>query len=525
MLVSILITAVIIFGAVAFYLYFVVPRINPKNRALSFLNENRIEEAIVEFKKVLEIEPYDVNILWKLSELYIAQEKFDQAASHLEKIADINRYSAEVEKLDVLKNLAQIYRKRDEKDRAFAKYYEILRDYPSDPEALYHIGFMALGQESFDIAFKHLDLLAKLEKKRFDVLFGAGISALQSQRTTEALNYFKEALSLEPLSDVAHIAMAFTLNKRRDYKTSINYAKMVAENSKDGGALFVAKRLLAMLYIEAKKTPLAVKLLEELKESSIEYSWNEELKVVYYDLGFAYLLDDKTVQTYDCWNQLYQMDRKFRNVQDLMTRLRKEMDDRPGARFEDVKSVLTEVEGWKSRFFPEHFVWNICGLKSNYRIDIEGIIAPFRTTGVVEKKFLEDSHSDKESTGDDLSSFYKIDAESFRSASYRMCEKLGLVIDDILTTYRDADGVDFMAHLKENSKTKVLVWVRRWKGASVGEIPLRNFAQAINDAKASQGYFITTSPLTQAGESSLKNLSKVTVIYPEEVAKLLKGIL
>jgi len=525
MLVAILISAVIIFGVVAFYLYLIVPRINPKNRALSFLNENRIEDAIVEFKKVLEAGPYDVNTLWKLAELYIAQEKFDQAASHLEKIADINRYSAEVEKLDVLKNLARIYRKRDEKDRAFAKYYEILRDYPSDPEALYHVGFMALGQESFEIAFKHLDLLAKLEKKRFDVLFGAGISALQSQRTTEALSLFKEALALEPLSDVANIAMAFALNKRRDYKTSINYAKMVADNSKEPGALFVAKRLLAMQYIEAKKASMAVKLLEELKESSIEYNWNDELKVVYYDLGFAYLLDDKTVQTYDCWNQLYQMDRKFRNVQDLITRLRKEMDDRPGSRFEDVKSVLGEVEGWKNRFFPEQFVWNICGLKSTFRIDIEGIIAPYSGAGFTEKKFADDSYADKESAREDFSLFYKIDAESFRSASYRMCEKLGLVIDDILATYRDSDGVDFMAHLKENSKTKVLVWVRRWKGAGVGEIPLRNFAQAINDAKASQGYFITTSPLTQAGESSLKNLGKVTVIYPEEAAKLLKGIL
>jgi hypothetical protein len=270
---------------------------------------------------------------------------------------------------------------------------------------------------------------------------------------------------------------------------------------------------------------LSVKLLEELKEAGIDSAWDEELKVIYYDLGFAYLLDEKTAQTYDCWNQLYQLDRKFRNIQDLITRLRKEMDDRPGARFDDVKSVLTEIDAWKSKFFPENFVWNICGLKSSSSIDIESILAPYRFSGGSEKRQVEDVSPGKESGGDDLDRLYKIDAESFRSAAYRMCEKLGLVIDEILTTYRDADGVDFMAHLKENSKTKVLVWVRRWKGASVGEIPLRNFAQSINDSKVQEGYFITTSPLTQAGESSLENLSKVTVIYPEDVAKLIKGIL
>lgn len=525
MLVFILIIAVVILGTVVLYIYFVAPRINPKNRAQGFLDENRIEEAIVEFKKALETRPYEINILWKLSELYISQGKLDQAAAHLEKIVEINRYSAEVEKIDVLKNLAQIYLKRAENRRAFEKYYEILRDYPSDPEALYHVGFMALGQESFDIAFKHLDLLTKLEKKRLDVFFGAGMAALQSQRSNEALVFFKEALVIDSLSEISNIAMAFTLNKRKDYKTATNYAKMVVDNSKDAGALFVAKRLLAMLYIEAKKAPMAIKLLEELKESSLESAWTEELKVVYYDLGFMYLLDDKTAQAYDCWNQLYQLDRKFRNIQDLLTRLRKEMDDRPGAKFDDIKSVLTEIDGWKSRFFPENFVWNICGLKSNSDIDIEAIIAPFKSSGVLDKKLSEDSYLKREKGDDDLERFYKLDVESFRRAAYRLCEKLGLVIDDILATYKDADGVDFMAHLKESSKIKVLVWVRRWKGASVGEIPLRNFAQAINDSKAQQGYFITTSPLTRPGEDSLKNLDKVTVIYPEEVAKHIKGII
>ncbi len=525
MLVFILIIAVIILGAVVFYIYFIAPRINPKNRAQSFLDENRIEEAIVEFKKALESQPYDINILWKLAELYIFQSKLDQAATHLEKIVEINRYSAEVEKIDVLKKLAQIYLKRDENSRAFEKYYEILRDYPSDPEALYHVGFMSLGQESFDMAFKYLDLLTKLEKKRLDVFFGAGMAALQSQRTNEALVFFKEALVIDPLSEIANIAMAFTLTKRKDYKTATNYAKMVVDNSKDSGALFVAKRLLAMLYVDAKKASVAIRLLEELKESSLESAWTEELKVVYYDLGFAYLLDDKTAQAYDCWNQLYQMDRQFRNIQDLVTRLRKEMDDRPGAKFDDIKSVLTEIDGWRSRFFPENFVWNICGLKSSFDIDIEGIIAPFKYTAVSDKKYSEDSASKKIKGDDDLDQFYKLDVESFRRVAYRICDKLDLVIDDILATYKDADGVDFMAHLKESSKVKVLVWVRRWKGASVGEIPLRNFAQAINDAKAQQGYFITTSPLTGSGEDALKNLDKVKVVYPEEVASLIKGII
>jgi len=523
MLVSLLIVAVIILGVVSSYLYFIAPNLNPRNKAEQYLSENRIEEAIIEFRRVLENHPMDVNVHNRLAELYLQQEKMDQAISHLERIVEINHYTSEIDKNDVFKLLAQLYIKREEYARAFEKYFELLRDYPSDKEALYHVGFIALGQELFETAYRNLELLTKLEKKNFEIVFGAAIAAYQTQRLTEALALFKEALALDPHSDITNIAMAIALYRKRDYKTAINYAKMVIDNSTDENALFVARRLLAFLYLEVKKTPLAVKYMEELKEMCLNNNWQMELQTVLYDLGFVYLLDEKTDQTYNYWSQLYQADRNYFNIQDLITRLRKEMDAKPGSKNEEVKSVLGEISRWKEKAFPANFLWNICGLKSEEEIDISGIVSASRPAPGREKKSVESAGGSREEnvTFDDL---YQIDAETFRSMSYRMCEKMGIVIDDILTTYRESDGVDFLGHTKD-TKIKTLIWVRRWKGASVGEIPLRNFAQAVNDHKAKQGYFITTAQLTGAGESALSSLSKVTVIRPEEFAKLLKGLM
>jgi restriction endonuclease Mrr len=59
----------------------------------------------------------------------------------------------------------------------------------------------------------------------------------------------------------------------------------------------------------------------------------------------------------------------------------------------------------------------------------------------------------------------------------------------------------------------------------VGEIPLRNFAQAINDIKAKQGLFLTTVDLTEPAKNNLKRLQKVTVVYPDELDDQLRGIL
>jgi tetratricopeptide (TPR) repeat protein len=300
----------------------------------------------------------------------------------------------------------------------------------------------------------------------------------------------------------------------------MNSIKPVADNSNDENAMFIAKRLLGFVYIEVGKISLAVKQFDEIGEFCSDHNWDEELRFTLYDLGFAALLEDKIEQAYEHWNRLYQLDRNFRNIQDLITRLRKEMDSQ-GSKFEEQKPVVSEASLWKDRAFPENFVWNICGLKSETRVDIGMIISTGRAPVVREKKEHEESGSPAKDL--DFDSLYKLDSENFRSAAYRVCEKLGLVIDEILTTYRESDGVDFLAYQKD-SKIKTLVWVRRWKGTSVGEIPLRNFAQAINDAKAKQGFFITTSPLTDSAESILKNLEKVNVIYPEEMLKLLKGV-
>jgi hypothetical protein len=294
------------------------------------------------------------------------------------------------------------------------------------------------------------------------------------------------------------------------------------DNSKDEDALLVGKRLLAFLYIETKKNPMAIKLFDELKEYCVQNDYDEELKVMLYDFGFANLVDDRKEEAYAVWNQLYQKERNFRNVLDLVTRLRKEMEIKPGAKPDDSKPVITEAGSWRDKAFPDRFLWNICGLKSEQEMDLQSIVSSGRTSGSKERRVADDSGDIKESAST-IQELYKLDADSFKSAAYRVCEKLGLVIDEIMTTYRESDGVDFMATQKEG-KAKTLIWVRRWKDANIGEIPLRNFAQAINDTKAKQGFFITTSSLSPAGESALKGLSKVKVIYPDELAGLLKGL-
>jgi len=523
MLLPSLITAFIFLGVIFFYVYYLAPRMNPLNRAENYIRQNMKAEAEIEYRKILERNPSNFLVHYKLADLYFNQDMIDQGVIHLEDIVRINKYNYEVDKLDVLKKLAKAYILRGDTEEGFQAYFDILGSYPGDEEALYEVSFIALGQEYFDLSYKYFDRLTNKTRKNFEVLFGSGVAAYQLKKINEASDYFKSALSLQPKSDIANLAMAFALREKKDFGSAISYLRTIVDNSEDKNAIFLAKRFMGILYYQAKKSDESVKIFEDLFEYTSKKDLTDEMAVVLYDLGFAYINDDKTEKAYQTWNQVYQIEMGYKNIQRLITVLRREMDSDPGKRSESEDSVAKYAKNWLEDFFPENFLWDICGLKSDKDLNLKNIMVSTRIlTGKDEK--IPGSFSATADDSDVIEKFWNLDVENFRITANRLVAKIGYRVDDILESYREPDGVDFMGRSLEN-KSSTLIWVRRWKGVQVGEIPLRNFAQAINDSKASQGLFVTTSSLTPPAVDSLSRLNKVTVIDPDQVSRLLSGIL
>jgi tetratricopeptide (TPR) repeat protein len=522
MLVPVLISAVIILGFIFIYLYYLSPRFNPLNRADIYLNQNLIDQAMAEYDKITEKDPFNPVAHYRLGLIYISLNQVDKGMDQLEQVVRINKYGNEVKKIDVERKLAETYIFFDRTAEAFQLFSDIIKMTPGDTKALYHVAFILLGQEYFELAQKYFDRLAMLDERNFEILFGAGIACYQNQKVNEAIDYFKEALSIDPHSDIANLAMAFAQQKKRDYKAALNYARMVIDTSPDESARFIAKRLFGILSVQAQKPSDGVKALEEALGYARKKSMNEEAALILYDLGFAALHTEMTELAYEYWNQLYLLNREFKKIQILTPMLRKEMDSKVGARA-DPKSVIEYSEEWLRDAFPENYIWSICGLKSARVIDLGPGLAAAGSESAHEdasdRKKLPSSIA-----ADNLNALIRLDAENFRIIAGRVAVKLGYIIDEILPTYRESDGVDFLAH-SQSSNEKALVWVRRWKDIQIGEIPFRNLAQAVNDAKADQGIFITASELTQASENALKGLPRVRVVSPAELGNLLVGLL
>ncbi len=190
------------------------------------------------------------------------------------------------------------------------------------------------------------------------VLFGAGIASYQTQRITEAAEYFRQALLLEPNTQVTNLAMAFALQRKRDFKNAIIHAKLVANSSSERDAIIISKRLLGLLYFQSRDYDSAISVYEELLDYIKQNDLQDELVVILYDMGFVCIRGENLQQAYEYWNQIYLFDRNYRNVQHLTTLLRKEMDSEVKKKLEPLTdSVQNYVDDWIKDTFPEDFMW------------------------------------------------------------------------------------------------------------------------------------------------------------------------
>lgn len=512
--------ALIFLGGLLYFILHVAPKFDPKNKAEEYLRNNQFFEAINEYKKILNDRPLDFITHYRLAEIYFRTKDFDNALVHYEMVLSIGNFNYEVDKVDIQKKVANIYMGRDDFYNAFKISSEILKSYPSNEDALYNTAFISLGQEEFEFSQRQFSKLIKLEVKNFNVYFAAGISAYQNQKGNESIEYFRKAVELKPDSEIANLAMALALKRKSNYNKSYNFVTKLLGRVTDPDVLFVLMRLEAFLLLHLRRYDEALKKFEILLQFAKSNGFEEESLLTEYDLGFACIMAEKTGKAYDYWNKLGEKKRIYKNLQNLIMTLRREMDSSSKDLYNE--SISDFVDDWMKNSFSNNLLWDICGLKSEEKVNLRDILTSMKAMG-----------DSKESSGDSpvissdvdyINSFVKLDTETFRIISNRLVEKIGYKVDQILTTYKESDGVDFMAKNKDTG-APVYVWVRRWTKMKVGEISLRNLAQAVNDMKAKEGVLMTTAELTEGALNSMDMLKKIRVVLPDELNKNLKDIM
>ena len=517
MLVVIIVIIAIICGVAAICIKLIVFDSSPQKLAEKYVSDNMIKEAIGEYKKLLKKSPNNMLTYYKLGELYLKNKSYDEGIECFEKIVSFGKYDKGLNKYKVLKKLGRAYLLNDEVDKAFGLYCDILNENHNDEEALLQVGFSSLGQEMFDVAFETFEkLLTVTANANFEVYFGAGIAALQLSRLTEAIEHFKSALKLLPESDIANLAIAFAFKKKKEYQHAIEYLQKISNSSNDHDAIFIASRLSGILHYQHNAPNPALKIYERLLDAARSSRSEEELKMVLYDMGFICVACERVEDALNHWQELQGLDANYKKVRKLANKVMTEIENNIAARKDLLKNeeLGVFVNEWLNETFPEKYIWRICGLKSQHLYDLQAIYN--------NSKGAEKQQAASEDSSQLIEKLNGLDFEKFKKVAGRVVQKMGYTINETLNTYKESDGIDFKA--TSGNRASVLIWVRKWKGVSIGEIPINDFAQAVRDLGADEGVFIATAKLTSQGVALLKTMPNIKFVSSFELSSFLSGL-
>ena len=186
------------------------------NLALALVHKSRLDEAIEEYHRALEIKPDFELAHNNLADALAQKGQLDQAALHY---AESLRLKPD--QPGVHFKLAGVLHRRGDIDGAIAHYTAALRDKPDFPGAHFNLANLFLVQNRFDEAVLHFGQAIRLRPDMAEAHNNLGAALFKQGRTAEAIPHYREALRLKP----------DFIGARRNLETALSRLKQAGEQT------------------------------------------------------------------------------------------------------------------------------------------------------------------------------------------------------------------------------------------------------------------------------------------------------
>lgn len=191
--------------------------------ALRFLGialaENKKEkEAIPFLKKALALDPTDPGLHFNLAKIYQRCHQLDLARFHYQETTQKNPKHA-----PALTKLGEIYAELAQEQEALVHYQHAIHAAPDYLPAHYHCGLLFLKMGEYEAAGKQFKNIIQLHPKNEAALFYLGILALQADQLDASQDYFKELLAHNPGHVEAINNMGVIALKRDQRQLAVEY--------------------------------------------------------------------------------------------------------------------------------------------------------------------------------------------------------------------------------------------------------------------------------------------------------------
>ncbi|MGA2788480.1 MAG: tetratricopeptide repeat protein [Verrucomicrobiota bacterium] len=194
------------------------------NLGLVYFQQGRLDEAIVQYQKVLQINPVETDALNNLGSVFLQQGRLDKAVAHYQKALAINPDSAETHY-----DLANALFQQGRTDDAMAHYQKALAINPDSAMAHYNLGNAFLQQGRLDEAMAQYQKALTINPDYAEAHNNLGNVLIHQEQVDEAVAHFQKALAIKPDYADAHnnLGSAFLQQGRLDEAVA-HYQKALA---------------------------------------------------------------------------------------------------------------------------------------------------------------------------------------------------------------------------------------------------------------------------------------------------------
>ena len=190
-----------------------------------------------------------------LGTVLLQKGQVDEAIIHFRKALEI-----ETDHPDVQANLGSALLQKGELDEAITQYYKALEIKPSQALVHYDLGNALLLKGQVDEAVAHFKKALELKPAYADVYNNLGIVLFQKRQVDQAIAYYQKALEINPqyVQARANLAWALATTPQTPILKAVAVKLAQQANQLTGGANPMALHILAAAYAQNGRFPEAV---------------------------------------------------------------------------------------------------------------------------------------------------------------------------------------------------------------------------------------------------------------------------
>ena len=192
------------------------------NLGEAFVKEDRLDQAMVHFRKALEIEPDNATVHNNLGELLCREGRLEEGVSHFRQALRIRPGFATAHR-----NLGNVFQKYGKTEEAVVEYRKALRikPYYAKVRASVHnnLGLALANQDKLEEAIIHFHDALRIEPDYETAHNNLGNVLLRQGKTEEAIAHFRDALRIRADFADAHFNLGNALFQQQDLEAAITH--------------------------------------------------------------------------------------------------------------------------------------------------------------------------------------------------------------------------------------------------------------------------------------------------------------